>query len=670
MSSSHDEILAACEKPISYPTELLRSRLFQYAQRAYHELLDERDPHVFRKESSLSRPYKLRIWDWYDGDQGFRTAHICESVVDVRQYLVNTSRKDPRCRHVFLRSPHSLDRLNLSREMFCFIMNFHQVMAQFLDIVLNFGKTPGHIIPTASQRCMFYFEDFLDTEEAKRFSVPQLGRSGLETRHCYNLWAVERSQSQEKRAPWEIRQAGIYHSFDMENGKSTWIHVKANDNLEVRIKEASVAFQRRYANCSQLHASFSTTLLTQIIMFEWCSENWCRYLNYWETELERVLIKIKKAPISKAEKLLTDAKQFLADMGPPSRQGSFSPNMRTTAVSSRVTSWRSLRSPLSPVQTSMKSMWSSLPSPTSPRTATFGNIITEKHGTDQTRGPEQDDDPLRALTVLQEFKFEDLQYLHHIASKLHEADMVINLNSEIISEVKNYLERVVQSSQDIRDKCKGTIADFSQRTTAILRGLDIDRARISTLAALLEDGKALFDATTQFRNIEFSMLSAVRMERMTEDMHESTLKMEEIAGATGKETSSMHTITLVTLVFLPGTFVAVRYALPYIWEAASKSLTTTNCQTFLGAGFYQWPDGTENGDGVAAFPLFRPAYFALFAAIAFPLTFITVVFWFLGPLVWRYASRTKILRLWRRGCQENGCADEEAQLAPLGIIQP
>jgi hypothetical protein len=50
---------------------------------------------------------------------------------------------------------------------------------------------------------------------------------------------------------------------------------------------------------------------------------------------------------------------------------------------------------------------------------------------------------------------------------------------------------------------------------------------------------------------ERSQLSTENMEALTEDMH-------KIAHKTKQETVSMRIITLVTLFFLPGTFISVR----------------------------------------------------------------------------------------------------------------
>lgn len=49
-----------------------------------------------------------------------------------------------------------------------------------------------------------------------------------------------------------------------------------------------------------------------------------------------------------------------------------------------------------------------------------------------------------------------------------------------------------------------------------------------------------------------------------ESAHRSADEMQHLADKTSRETASMHIITVVTLIFLPATFVAVREAGPHL----------------------------------------------------------------------------------------------------------
>ncbi|KAI1116726.1 hypothetical protein F5Y14DRAFT_406378 [Nemania sp. NC0429] len=646
--NSFDLLQHACQDHQSYPENLLRKGAVEHSIREYKEFLNERSKHnIFQGKPSPQQPSKIRVWDRFDGEQVFPTGpHVCKSEEDVRNHFVVNGRKDPRCRIIFLRPSHSRAPLNFSREMFSTVLSYHQVMAQFLDISLNFGTTPGLNIPTAAQHHWFHHQEFLDLENAQRYAIPQLGRSGLDIQYCYNLWGVEKSTDTTRL--WEIRQAGIYHSLDLENGRATWIHVKAYNPqklLENRIREASTASRRHQdivSDSEHLQESLCASLVIHLNIFEWAREGWRQYILHWEIKLEQILTKINNAPINKAEMALSGVNPAISDvLGSASRRGTWSLKTRANTLDSVtvVASPTISSSPraLSPIRTNTI---------LSNSEATDGKYIMK----DAHQGIIEES----SLHVLEEFKFEDLQYLHYIASKFREADMVFELNTRIILEVMNYFEGLVKHpliSEDIRKGCDIALADFSQHTRSIISCFGIYRTRIATLLTLLEDGRSLFYATTQFRDVELNKFSASKMEnmtidmhQMTADMHDSTLKMEKIAEGTGKETSSMHTITLVTLLFLPGTFVA----------------------TFLGAGFYQFPNKAGDGAGdVAVYPLFQPGFFALFAAIAFPLTALTVFFWFIGPWIWRWAQLAELMqRLSQWRWKHLRIPDEESNLTP------
>jgi hypothetical protein len=52
-------------------------------------------------------------------------------------------------------------------------------------------------------------------------------------------------------------------------------------------------------------------------------------------------------------------------------------------------------------------------------------------------------------------------------------------------------------------------------------------------------------------------MSADNMEKMTKNMEDMTQDMQELTQKTKRETVSMRIITLVTLFFLPGTYISV-----------------------------------------------------------------------------------------------------------------
>lgn len=145
--------------------------------------------------------------------------------------------------------------------------------------------------------------------------------------------------------------------------------------------------------------------------------------------------------------------------------------------------------------------------------------------------------------------------------------------------------------------------------------------------------------------------SGKHVEMMTNDMHQSSLEMEMmtksmkgVAEKTAIQTSSMHIITLVTLFFLPATFVAVRhFGLPLL-SKLTESLTLQ--QTFFSSGAFQWD---QNAPEASSMPFWKSKFFALFAVICFPMTGAIICVWW--ALYWR-AKRVN---------RQVGPGDEEQQ---------
>lgn len=55
----------------------------------------------------------------------------------------------------------------------------------------------------------------------------------------YLLWSVERWQCHSERR-WYVRLIAVYHSFNLEDGKSFFLTIKAKDVLEKQIEEAKL----------------------------------------------------------------------------------------------------------------------------------------------------------------------------------------------------------------------------------------------------------------------------------------------------------------------------------------------------------------------------------------------------------------------------------------------
>jgi hypothetical protein len=104
----------------------------------------------------------------------------------------------------------------------------------------------------------------------------------------------------------------------------------------------------------------------------------------------------------------------------------------------------------------------------------------------------------------------------------------------------------------------------------------------------------------------------------------STDKMEELTEKTKHETVSIHVITFLTLVFLPGTFVAVRLGL----LSNLKFQILTAGKTFFGSGVIDFENGKSTSDW--GYWTIRRAALRLFCAVFLPLTFAVLGLWALA----------------------------------------
>jgi len=137
-----------------------------------------------------------------------------------------------------------------------------------------------------------------------------------------------------------------------------------------------------------------------------------------------------------------------------------------------------------------------------------------------------------------------------------------------------------------------------------------------------------FNNILEFRNTEMNKHFAL-------NQYWSNMTMEKIAQRTAHETASMHIITLVTLIFLPGTFVAVRLVMPHMGHARH---TLTDLQTFFNGGNFNWDSGDDGGPPWQ----FNLQVFGLFMKVSVPMMAIVTFVW-LGAYLWARGSSRREL---------------------------
>jgi hypothetical protein len=117
---------------------------------------------------------------------------------------------------------------------------------------------------------------------------------------------------------------------------------------------------------------------------------------------------------------------------------------------------------------------------------------------------------------------------------------------------------------------------------------------------------------------------------MTRNMEKLTREMNELAQKTTQETVSMRIITLVTLFFLPGTFISVGSCLILIakestfWHILCYRLLI-DCQTIMSTDIVRF-QGPNGGPGPE---VFQADALKLYAYFSIPLMVLTFAAWYL-----------------------------------------
>ena len=109
-----------------------------------------------------------------------------------------------------------------------------------------------------------------------------------------------------------------------------------------------------------------------------------------------------------------------------------------------------------------------------------------------------------------------------------------------------------------------------------------------------------------------------------------TEEMRELAVKTKQETVSMRIITLVTLFFLPGTFISVSR----VKRSSSLEETHSWLQTLMSTDIVQFDHSKE---------IFSSAALKLFLAICLPMMFLTFVAWY--AVYWWVNNREKVAKI-------------------------
>ena len=440
--------------------------------------------------------------------------------------------------------------------MLCF--THFQVMPEFVEFLFPFGFR--------SYAQDFYFSGFrqrTQLAEQGRNATPNPKPTDKRFQICFNLKSVEPSDSD----VWSIRHCAVHHSFDLREVRTSWIILKGDELMKRRIESAtSDRGPHQPSEFDSLSGAFKASLQTHLIFCDWSAENWRWYINSLEDKFQAMTRRTFSAPLHVPFLLPAATDQF--ELKP--RTNTQRTNTSKISMFSRtLTQMTEKASP----RTAIKHQKSAPQTYENPETGISQPLPPgeedDEEGDDEPQSPRRPND-VKVEDETREFSFSKLRKVHQVAEKANEAVLVLRQNIIVLTQLRQYYRSISRRKdfpRDLAKSCKDAIDEFELRMDGVENDLQTQILRLETLLRLLEDRKTLVRHTIQstepaklrshqlhsildYQNTQANQRSTKSMFTMTEDMN-------DIARKTKIETVSMKVITLVTLFFLPGTFISV-----------------------------------------------------------------------------------------------------------------
>ncbi|KAL2680433.1 hypothetical protein Neosp_008034 [[Neocosmospora] mangrovei] len=513
----HAEFEESLSKFRDYPLNLSRTADFSYTLEACNSKLGKT---VQGEEAYFndSKP-RIRIWDLEKPHDG---KHVVRSAVDLVQLqnALSETLTDPCRRFIFIKAGSNKSPLNCTREMMAYLFTHHQIMARFLDFWCSFiFREKSHSFTH------FRNEDYLGLQHHQPGLIP-MGRSGIRIQHCFNVLDIERNR---ENTGWELRQTAAYHSYDLIEGRALWVVLKGDSTMRRRLESTTEeSIKKGDAPLESVHDSFAQTLKDHLLIMQWCVENWESYAEGLERKYTSLSAVADHAPVDDLADDIAIIKQHEKveiTPGSPVRQqtGGFAKAPESPGVIKRL----------------------------SRKVTTGFSTVT------QVEFPPRKVEHVRMEGLVQ---FDQLQSLSSLAKSLGEAVSAITQNRRVLAQIREYYRELVTSEgfkrhvpKSTMKLCKQAASEFGMKIGRLEDDLANYEGNFKTILHGVERTETMYNGILQYQSMRTAKYFAESSEKSTEIMKSWTQEMHE-------KTMSMHVITVFTLIFLPGTFVATIFS--------------------------------------------------------------------------------------------------------------
>ncbi|KAL8717894.1 MAG: hypothetical protein Q9225_004919 [Loekoesia sp. 1 TL-2023] len=328
--------------------------------------------------------------------------------------------------------------------------------------------------------------------------IPELGWSGFGMQLCYSLKSVEQSPSQ-KHWPWSVRHCAVYHSFDVEHIRTSWVIVKGDRETERRIQSVtSNGGAHELSVYDTIVNAFSSVMEIHLVLCDSAMENWRWYISFLEGKLQELtratkstaadipLSPVTESPLSPLSKTATFGMSSQSQ-NPKKHQSQGYDKVPFTGTGSN-----SISKPVNGIPTPPREQRPQLTLYTSPKTGRTQplppGITAESLVSPKTRPVPNE------IHGQKQFNFSDLQYTQHVEEKTSEILLAMDLNHQVVSQLGEYYQYIIENQDlphNIRTECLGRVKDFLHRLNGVKCNLRLQMSRVEALLRLLADRKSL-----------------------------------------------------------------------------------------------------------------------------------------------------------------------------------
>ena len=380
----------------------------------------------------------------------------------------------------FVSAPNSREKLNTTHEMLMLCFTYFQVMPEFIDFLMPFGRQSR---ARKFHRSAFRWQTRLRNPRSLGYQyssaglrIPVLGWSGQDLQICYNLKSMESSSQGDW--PWSARDCAVNHTFDLQNTRVTWLMIKGNTLIQDRIRAATLHQSPAELSTFQTHdEAFVSTLTTHLLIFDWAAENWEHFIDFIDEKHHEI-----------SRRAVSDEIDVLPAIVRSDQSTIHRDSKRThTDLSARSVMSGGLQA-LDDMPESLSSILKK-EKVSSPNNVVAWDIEARDDVSPMTKKSIRVDFDARGQ---QNVCFSDLQKLQFLHDKANEAILIQKLNSKVMAQISQFYHTALPLQQpSVISQREEDLKVFASRTGALQDDLYTFVSKLETLVNSIIGSKEL-----------------------------------------------------------------------------------------------------------------------------------------------------------------------------------